>query len=77
MDNKKIRIGTKVMWRGCFGNDEPAEAVVTGIEESSVKRSKYGESVQSIGWDRKDYGCYTLDNGHWCYGDQITHIVLT
>ena len=32
---------------------------------------KYGDAVESIDWDMKNYGCFTLSNGHWCYGEQI------
>ena len=35
------------------------------------ERDKYGDAVESIDWDMKNYGCFTLSNGHWCYGWQI------
>ena len=28
-------------------------------------------TIESIDWDMKNYGCFTLSNGHWCYGEQI------
>ena len=28
-------------------------------------------TIESIDWDMKNYGCFMLSNGHWCYGWQI------
>ena len=36
---------------------------------------KYGGAVESIDWDMKNYGCFTLSNGHWCYGGQIDSLL--
>ena len=36
---------------------------------------KYGGAVGSIDWDMKNYGCFTLSNGHWCYGGQIDSLL--
>ena len=32
-------------------------------------------TIESIDWDMKNYGCFTLSNGHWCYGGQIDSLL--
>jgi hypothetical protein len=67
-----IRTGDRVMWRGCF-NTQPAMPVeVTGIELCSVPRSKYGNPINEVPVDKKDYCVFSLSNGHWAYGEQIS-----
>jgi hypothetical protein len=70
-----LKIGDKVRYVGCFGMDKvPTEAMVTGIE-IDTNGSKYGTVVESCSWDKINgrNAIISLDNGHWCYGDQVLH----
>lgn len=67
----KMKVGDKVMWKGCFGMDPARVATIEAIEETEHRRSKHGWEVDEIEWARKDYALVTLDNGHWAYGEQL------
>ena len=72
MANKNIiKIGSKVMYRGSFGMGCPEKVTIESIDMCEKEGDKYGDAVESIDWDMKNYGCFTLSNGHWCYGRQI------
>lgn len=72
MANKNIiKIGSKVMYRGLFGMGCPEKVTIESIDMCEKEGDKYGDAVESIDWDMKNYGCFTLSNGHWCYGRQI------
>ena len=72
MTNKNIiKIGSKVMYRGSFGMGCPEKVTIESIDMCEKEGDKYGDAVESIDWDMKNYGCFTLSNGHWCYGGQI------
>ena len=72
MANKNIiKIGSKVMYRGLFGMGCPEKVTIESIDMCEKEGDKYGDVVESIDWDMKNYGCFTLSNGHWCYGGQI------
>ena len=68
-----IKIGDNVNWRGGFGNDLPLSAKVTGMSITEHPREKYGEPVIEVAKDlvRHNRVVFELDNGHWCYSDQI------
>lgn len=66
-----IKIGSKVMYRGSFGMGCPEKVTIESIDMCEKEGDKYGNAVESIDWDMKNYGCFTLSNGHWCYGRQI------
>ena len=66
-----IKIGSKVMYRGSFGMGCPEKVTIESIDMCEKEGDKYGDAVESIDWDMKNYGCFTLSNGHWCYGEQI------
>ena len=67
-----IKIGSKVMWRGSWGTDPAVEATVVGIERTEEPHEKEGGTpVESIEFYDRDYAVFDLDNGHWCYGNQI------
>ena len=70
-----IKIGTEVKYRACFGAEKPTNVVVTRIERSEYKRDKYGEEVDSVPFEEREYCVFDLNNGHWCYGEQIDEIV--
>ena len=72
MANKNIiKIGSKLMYRGSFGMGCPEKVTIKSIDMCEEEGDKYGGAVESIDWDMKNYGCFTLSNGHWCYGGQI------
>ena len=76
MANKNIiKIGSKVMYRGSFGMGCPEKVTIESIDMCEKERDKYGDAVESIDWDMKNYGCFTLSNGHWCYGGQIDSLL--
>lgn len=75
MEEKVIKVGSRVMYRGCFGVDPAKEAKIESITKSLEKRSMDGCSTKSIDWDEKEYGYFTLSNGHWCYGYQIVDLL--
>ena len=72
---KVIKVGSRVMWRGSWGSDPAVEATVESIEKTSAPHEKEGTSVQSIDFNRRDCSVIDLDNGHWCYGDQIVDVL--
>ena len=59
------------MYRGLFGMGCPEKVTIESIDMCEKEGDKYGDAVESIDWDMKNYGCFTLSNGHWCYGWQI------
>lgn len=71
---KLLRVGDTVIWRGAWGRERPRRAHVIALEETDAPRSKYGEPVLAIPWDRMAYAVVTLDNGHWAYGEQLSPI---
>ena len=75
MQEKVIKVGSRVMYRGCFGVDPAKEAKIESITKALEKRSKDGCSTKSIDWDEKEYGCFILSDGHWCYGEQIVDLL--
>ena len=76
MANKNIiKIGSKVMYRGSFGMGCPEKVTIESIDMCEKEGDKYGDAVESIDWDMKNYGCFTLSNGHWCYGEQIDSLL--
>ena len=76
MANKNIiKIGSKVIYRGNFGMGCPEKVTIESIDMCEKERDKYGDAVESIDWDMKNYGCFTLSNGHWCYGGQIDSLL--
>jgi hypothetical protein len=72
--NNTLKVGDKVMWRGAWGNDEPKEAYIRGIQITNG--SKYGDDVNQVSWDkvRDREVVVDLDNGHWAYGGQLSKI---
>jgi len=75
MDKSVIKIGTRVKWSGAWNTDPHKEVYVEGIQKCKEKHEKYGDNVEEISWEDKDYGVFDLSNGHWCYGNQIHDIV--
>ena len=72
---KQIKIGSKVMWRGSWGSDPAVEAKVERIEETQEPHEKDGREVAFIDFEDRERSVIDLDNGHWCYGDQIVDVL--
>lgn len=72
---KQIKIGSRVMWRGSWGHDPAVEAKVESIEETQHPHEKYGCEVAFIDFEDRERSVIVLDNGHWCYGDQIVEVL--
>lgn len=73
MANKVVKIGTKVK-HSLFGG-----GIYEGVVES-IEKCKYGEKYgKPVGTmrmaDKNRQYVLGLDNGHWCYGDQVISII--
>ena len=68
---KRIKTGMKIRHR-LFGG-ETCVGVVESIEKCKPGE-KYGKSVASAPVGAGNY-VLCLDNGHWCYGDQVISII--
>ena len=73
---EKVKIGDTVLWRGGWGSDAPLAAVVDGLDITDEPREKYGTPVQEAYWaDVQDNRVlFSLSNGHWAYGSQISEV---
>lgn len=63
-----IKVGDRVSTNHGIAN-------VTAIEYCTDD-PKYGQDMQQVGEDIKDYCVFDLNNGHWCYGSQLIIIPL-
>lgn len=70
-DNKIIKNGTVVNWRGSWGHAIEKKATITGIDFCEIEGYKYGVTVPEIWAKDKDRCVFTLDTGNWAYGHQI------
>lgn len=67
--SKILTKGDSVLWRNTYGKDEPVEAEVIGI---TIKNKEQ----ETVSWEyinnypREVF--LSLNNGHWCYGYQVT-----
>lgn len=74
MEDKKIKIGTRVTYRTSFGTGIHQEAEVTAINDWNPI-TKEEKSYNSVSLDEKEAYCFTLSNGRWCYGSQIDAVL--
>ena len=74
-NNRIIRKGSQVLYRGGFGRDPHKTAHVIAIEVTDYPREKYGVEVSEVSMDANYV--LTLDNGHWCYSDQVDGVFIT
>ncbi len=72
--NNMVKVGDKVMWKGCFGMDPAQVATIESIQLCEQRRTKYGEEVDEAPWTQKDFLVVTLTNGSWAYGEQLSPI---
>lgn len=70
-----VKVGTKVMWRGSWGSEEPKETEIEYIELCDCEGCKYGEPVSEVRAEDLHRCCVDLTNGHWAYGFQIVEIL--
>lgn len=73
-ETEVIRKGTKVTYRSNSGRGPVRTARVKDIELCEPGE-KYGEEVEEIDFGMKDDCTFTLDDGHWCYGEQIKSVL--
>jgi len=73
-NTRLIKRGSQVLYRGGFGRDPQTIASVTGIEITEFPREKYGDEVDAVTLDANYV--LTLNNGHWCYSDQVDGVVV-
>ena len=69
MEKKILKVGDEVIWRGCWGMEDPKIAKVTGIEKTKGSHQKYGNKVEFVEWINNFV--VTLDNNHWAYDYQL------
>ena len=67
-----ISVGDSVMWSGSWGSESAKPVRITAMELCAAPRQKYGVPVTEVPTTMKNYVNFTLDNGHWAYGYQIT-----
>jgi hypothetical protein len=72
-NTRVIRVGSQVLHRGGFGRDSQSVAGVIAIEQTKHHREKYGAEVGEVSMG--DNYVLTLDNGHWCYSDQVDGVL--
>ena len=71
-----VCVGDKVLVRGSFGTEEPAEAVVKSITSLDHEGQDVNDGMELpyASWDNTDNREYilTFDSGKWAYGNQVT-----
>ena len=75
VNDKVIKIGSKVSYKGAWGTEPQKEVPIEGIEKCEEEGMKEGDPVDEIDWLEKDYGVYDLSDGHWGYGYQIVKLI--
>jgi hypothetical protein len=68
----RLKVGDLVMWGAVWGTQPAKLARVIGIEKTAFEHEKCGEAVQSVPWAEVACSIMSLDNGCWCYGDQVS-----
>ncbi len=71
--NNVIKVGNIIWYRPCFGMDAPKQARVEGLTLTQDRRSKYGVQYDCVShaYVMDNKVLFHLDDGHWCYSDQI------
>lgn len=73
-DDDVIKVGDEVMWIPNQPGRKPSKARIESITLSNEMGGKYGRDVKQVKGSQLDYCTFTLDNWHWCYGEQIEPI---
>ena len=71
---KNVKIGDEVLYVPWTG---PNRTAAVKTIEICKHGEKYGRSVDSCDLDLNPDGVVDLDNGHWCYFDQIKNVTKT
>lgn len=71
---KKVKIGSKVMY--ATFSSPTRTAIIEGIEICKCGE-KHGRSVSSCDLDCHSEGVISLNDGHWCYFDQVKSVIQT
>lgn len=68
-----IAVGDTIKYRYGFGMGPVVEAKVIGMEVTGHSREKYGNDVDwcVVSLVKANRCCFTLDDGHWCYSEQV------
>ena len=69
---RQVKIGDEVLYVPWRGSNRTANILAIEI---CRRGEKYGRSVNRCDLDIKPYGVVELNNGHWCYFDQIKHVI--
>ena len=70
-----IKNGSKVIYRGSWGQAAPKETTIEGIELCEQEGDKYGKPVDEVSMTDVKRCCFDLADGHWCYGYQIVKVI--
>ena len=72
-DDGMIKLGDTITYRGGWGDHLPTRAKVVSLDITKVQRSKYGTQVNQVSeWSvRGNWVLFGLDDGHWCYSEQV------
>ena len=73
-DMKKIELGSKVKYR-LRGETNLRTAAVTEIQITRNHEKMEGRVVKSCDLDKHKSVIFSLDDGHWCWEDQIRQII--
>jgi hypothetical protein len=73
-----LKVGDKVLWRGSFGSADKHLATIESID-INCNGCKEGDEVEETEWANIHgrNSIHSLDNGHWCWGEQLSVAPLT
>lgn len=69
-----IRVGDTITYRpGFAGTEAPRQVKVLELTLTQEPREKYGVEVNAVHeiCVRENLVCFMLDDGHWCYSEQV------
>ena len=71
---KKVKIGDTVIYATFSSPTKTAN-----IEQIEIckRGEKHGRIVESCDLDQHQNGTITLNDGHWCYFDQVKRVIKT
>lgn len=72
MLNSVIKIGSEILYRDWMNFLPKAKIVNIEICE---KGERYGKTVETCDYKAQANGVVDLDDGHWCYFDQIEKVM--
>lgn len=68
-----IKIGDQIVYHGGFGDALPSISRIIQMEVTDYAREKYGQERTEVSLELVEDNrvCITLENGHWCYSEQV------